>query len=266
MCSRMKSKPVALLVVFAFLVFLSPNLLNSQTRDTGSITGVIFAKDGTTPYPNAVITVKNVGTGREYKSQPTDNRGQFRVDGMPKGVYVFGVSTPQGDFNSEDLIGIEPGKTAKISIALSAFDERTAAAAQEVYTDQSRNKSGEALVGKVIAFDRTTKMATVFMLRGFVKLTDKLHIMGPDTDFYNDLKVLSFEGVKVTEAFAGQTVNMEFEYDAFPNDLVYVVCKKGGFPLFLIPIGVAAIVAGSGSIIVTGELTKETEVSTFRKK
>jgi hypothetical protein len=264
MFRRIKSKSIALGLILAFLMFGSPYLLQSQSKDTGSIKGLIFAKDGTTPYPGAVVTVKNVTTGQEYQSKATDSQGAFLIEGLPKGVYVFGVSTPEGTFNSDNLIGVEPGKTSKISIALTMFDAKTKAAAHEIYKDQS--KSGEALVGKVVGFSSASKIAQVFILRGFVKIDDRLRVTGPATNFHQDLKVLKLGDTDVKQAYAGQTAFIQFEYNAIPDDLVYVICKKGGFPLFLMPLGIAAIVAGVGAITPTVECDPCNEVSTFRKK
>lgn len=264
MFKRIKSKSIALGLILAFLMFGSPYLLQSQGKDTGNIKGLIFAKDGTTPYPGAVVTVKNVATEQKYQSKATDSKGAFLIEGLPKGVYVFGVSTPEGTFNSENLIGVEPGKTSKISIALTMFDAKTKAAAHEIYQDQS--KSGEALVGKVVSFDPASKTAEVFILRGFVRINDRLRIKGDETNFHQDLKVLKLGNTNVKQAFAGQTAFIRFEYNAIPDDLVYVICKKGGFPIFLMPLGIAAIVAGAGAIITTGKTDDTKEVSTFRKK
>jgi hypothetical protein len=80
------------------------------------------------------------------------------------------------------------------------------------------------------------------------------------------LKVLKLGNTNVKQAFAGQTAFIRFEYNAIPDDLVYVICKKGGFPIFLMPLGIAAIVAGAGAIITTGKTDDTKEVSTFRKK
>lgn len=256
-------KSVVWFLIGAFLLFGSPYLVQALGSETGSITGTIFAKDGTSPYPGAVVTVKDVSNNKVYTSIPTDSRGDFKINGLPKGVYVFGVSTSEGDFNSDSLIGVESGKTAKISIALTVFDEQTAPVAQDVYVDQS--KDGEALVGRVVSINTVTKMATVFMLRGFVRKNDRIHVKGNETDFFQDLEILMLGESQVEQAFAGQTVLMQFEYNAVPNDLVYIICKKGGFPLFLFPLGIAAIVAGAGAIITT-KTEKQQEVSTFRKK
>lgn len=250
-------------LVSVFLLLGLPGLSIGQSN-TGRIQGTIFAKDGTSPYPGAVVTVKNIATQVRYKNVATDNKGVFAIEGLPKGMYVFGIKTPEGTFNSSDLIGVEPGKTSKISIALTKFDGKTASAAHEIYQEQK--KTGEALVGKIIGFDRPSKMALVFLNRGFVNVGDKLHVVGESTSFFQDLNVLKLAGKSIKRAFAGQTVSIQCEYNARPNDLVFVVCKKGGFPLFLMPLGVAAIVAGTGAIVKPCTTTETEEVSTFRKK
>jgi len=264
MFRKIKSKTIALGLIFAFLMFGSPYLIQGQSKDTGRINGFIFAKDGTTPYVGAIVTVKDVATGQKFQSLATDSRGAFLIESLPKGVYVFGVSTPEGNFNSDNLIGVEPGKTSKISIALTMFDSKTKAAAHEIYQDQAH--SGEALVGKVVGFDRATNIAQVFLTRGFVKIDDRLRIKGKNTDFKQDLEILILGDTRVKQAYAGQTAIMQFEYNAVPDDLVYVICKKSGFPLFLLPLGMAAIVAGAGAITTTEVCEDQEEVSTFRKK
>ena len=144
------------------------------------------------------------------------------------------------------------------------FDAKTKAAAHEIYRDQS--KSGESLVGKVVSFYPAFKMAEVFILRGFVRINDRLRIEGESTNFHQDLNVLKLGDTNVKQAYAGQTAFIQFEYNARPDDLVYVVCKKGGFPLFLLPLGIAAIVAGAGAITPCDPCEEPQEVSTFRKK
>jgi hypothetical protein len=39
-------------------------------------------------------------------------------EGVDEGLYLVGIRTEQGDFNIENLVGIKPNKTAKISFAL----------------------------------------------------------------------------------------------------------------------------------------------------
>jgi len=263
MFEKIRSKNTAVFLIFSFLLFFSPSLILSQDVQQGQVAGNVFDKDGTTPLAGAVVIIRDVASGNLYQSSPTDANGSFKIENVAKGVYVFGVKTDTGEFNSDNMFGVEAGKTSKLSISLELFDAKNLAAAHDLYKDQI--EKGESLVGKIIGYSRSIKMTEVYMLRGFMQTDDRLHIQGEKTDFNQNLRVMKLEGNDIIRAYAGQTVMMKVEYDVVTGDLVYVKCKKSSVPFFLIPIGIAAIVAGAIVTPCPDCPPDTTPVSAFRK-
>jgi hypothetical protein len=255
---------LCIFLFFALLLLTSPGWVKAQ-QGQGAVVGNIYAADGTTPLEGAVVKVKNVSTGTVYESELTDRQGFFTIPNMEKGVYAFGISSPQGDFECESMVGIEPNKTSRISVSVSPYEESVSSAIEEVYTSQ--NEDGEALVGRVVSYEPVTRIAEFYIFKGFLQSIDEVHILGTSTDFHQNVLNMTMGQQLVERTYAGQTGYMEMEYDVVPGDLIYVVCEKGFSPFFLSPIGIAAIVAGSAAIIYgITELVKEPEeVSTFRK-
>jgi len=262
-----RSKKVAVFILPSLIIFLVAGVFGGELNPSrlGVLQGKVLALDGNTPFPGAQVKLKHLGTGKILASSPTNNQGYFRVDGLDKGIYLVGVSTPQGDFNANALVGIEPAKTEEIVMVLKPYDAQTAQAAQEVYREQK--KSGESLVGRVVAFYPPQKAADVFIIKGYLQLRDRIHVKGTETDFYQNVESLLLEGQAIKRAYASQTVLLKLNYPAQVGDLVYLVCKEGILPIFLTPLGIAAIVAGSAAIIYgTISLTDEEVVSSKFKR
>jgi len=67
---------------------------------------------------SAVLKLRNLSTGSLYESMAADYQGMVEFEGVDEGLYLVGISTAQGDFNIENLVGIKANKTAKIAFAL----------------------------------------------------------------------------------------------------------------------------------------------------
>jgi len=240
-----------------------PTYAHGETG-TGNLIGYVYDQDGTTPVEGAVITIRNIATGETYASEKTNSKGIFDIPDVAKGIYQYGVRTSQGDFNSDNLIGINEGNTANVSIVLDPYEEREAAAVHDIY--QQARIDGEAHVGRVDGFNPSSQLADIFITSGFLQRGDRIHVKGPGTDFYQDVKDLMMDGLSVEKAFAGSTVASPLSQGADPGDLVYLVCKKqGAMPMFLThPCGIAALVAGAGFVTLgIIELTEEVCVSPY---
>lgn len=268
MVTGAKSKQISAFLAVSLIVFLTPGLSWAELNHSlgkGILQGKVLALDGSTPFPGAQIKLKHLTSGKIFESQPTNNQGYFKVEGLAKGLYLVGVTTPQGDFNANALVGIEDNKTEEIIMVLKPYDKQTAQAAREVYREQK--KAGESLVGRVVAYYPPQKAADVFIIKGYLQLRDRIHVKGEETDFYQNVESLVFEGQAVKRAYASQTVSLKLKYPAQVGDLVYLVCKEGILPIFLTPLGIAAIVAGSAAVIYgTVTLTDEPVVSSKFKK
>jgi hypothetical protein len=261
-----KTKGISFLLILSFMLFLSQSLLLSANPRAGNIVGTVYEIDGTTPVQGAVIKIKHVSSESKYQSAQSDDQGAFSIKGIKEGIYAFGISTPQGDFNSSELIGVEANKTSTLTLTVEPFDEQTAEFAPDLY--QELVEKGESVVGYVIEYDITTEYALIFLTKGFVQLNDRVRILGEKTDegdktdFKMNVKYLERDDESVKKVFAGETILMKMEHECIPGDLVIVVCKKGIIPFFIIPVG---LITGTG-LITDGDTNGDDDLTPFGKK
>jgi hypothetical protein len=237
----------AVRVCLALLLF-SLGLLAGETGTKGNVVGFIYGPDGSSPLEGAVVKFKNLMSGTVFLSTASDSYGIFKVEGVDSGMYTYGVATGHGDFNAEGTIGlkVDSGETAKLSIALSAYEKEEASAVEEVIKDQEIN--GESLVGMIAAFDPSTGTAVVEVTRGLLRSQDKIHAKGEATDFYQEVGDLKVGTSAADRVLAGQAGMLKLEKNAQDGDLVYVVKDKKFSPLFLAPLGIAAVIAGNSAV------------------
>ena len=241
-------KAIVLSLVFCSLLFQFSGTLHSQAIERGNLVGFVFDRDGTTPVLGAVVKLKNISSGAIYVSNETDRAGVFRVDSLSKGIYTYGITTPNGDFNSNELIGILANETTKISIALNTYDSTVQNAVQEVLRDQAE-PSGESRIGRVLTYNPSAQEALVFIERGLLQVDDSVHVLGQSTNFTQDVSSLVVSNSSVRRALAGQETWMKVIKPAQTGDAVFATCKKGIVPFFLTPCGIAWVVAGTGAIL-----------------
>lgn len=112
--------PVLLsLVLIAFSILIMPvEGLSARAAKGGSLVGHIYASDMKTPVKNAVVKIRNVDNGREYFSTATDENGSYRIEQIPAGSYVVGITTPDGDYNFGYVVRVKEGELGKLSLAL----------------------------------------------------------------------------------------------------------------------------------------------------
>lgn len=250
MCKWAKEcKGLSLFLVFAALLFqFSGTLpLRSQSIERGNLVGFVFDKDGTTPIAAAVVKLKNISSGAIYVSNETDRAGVFRIDGLAKGIYTYGITAAAGDFNSNELIGILANETTKVSIALDVYNAAVQGGVQEILRDQAEGP-GESRIGHVLTYNPNTKQALVMVERGLLQVNDSVRVRGVATNFGQDVSKLMVDNASVRRAFAGQETWMNVSKTAQTGDVVYVTCKSGT-PFFLTPCGIAWVIAGTGAIL-----------------
>jgi len=117
---------------------------------------------------------------------------------------------------------------------------------------REEKERGEARVGKVVSYAPTSNESTVFIERGLIQLGDRLRIRGPNTDFQMDLKNLKVRGAYATLCLSGEQAAIPVGRSCVAGDDVYVVCKRGVPPFFLIPLGLA-LVGGSMNLLTVEE-------------
>ncbi len=179
-------------------------------------------------------------------------KGVFRIQGVEKGIYIYGVEAANGDFNSMEPIGIRvrENETAKLSISLNPYETKVASAIQEIFEDQ--RIAGEALVGRVVNYYPESRMAEIVITKGLLQMDDMIYVRGDDTDFYQDVEFLAHEGAPVKNTFAGQSAFLGVENKVDAGDLIYAIYKWGVLPVFSSPLGEASVVAGSSKIVPPG--------------
>lgn len=261
----MTKKRSAIICGLIFLLFCFSGILKSEDAVKGNIIGFVYDQDGTTPLKGAVVKIQNISTDATYESTKTDAKGLFKIVGIDSGIYLYGVLTADGSYDSENYFGVNvsEGETAKLSISLTPYEEKVAAALQEVY--KAEGKSGEVLVGTVIDYDAGSRIAEVLVVKGFLQLDDKIHAKGKRTDFYQNVKELLLGQSPVKRLFSGQTANLKMSKSVVNGDLIYIVRKK---KFFALPIGLAAITATTSAVLFTKKDKKVIEaqcVSPFKK-
>lgn len=236
-------------LVFGLLIFCSTSFLRSEEVSKGSILGFVYDEDGTTPLEGAVVEFKDISTGAVYKSSKSDSLGVFKIEGVEKGLYIYGVRTAQGDFNSDGTIGviIRGNETAKLSISLSPYGEKVSSAIKEVYEEQ--RIKGKSLVGTVVNYSPDARIAEVSIMKGVLRREDRIQAKGENTDFYQDGNIFEVEGSFVENLFAGQTASLAVKNRVEIGDLIYTVAKSGILPLFSSPSGNASVITGSSEIV-----------------
>jgi hypothetical protein len=250
-----------LVFLWVFVIGACSLSLRAQALEKGNLIGFVYDRDGKTPVEGAVVVVKNTSSGAVYRAAPTNKQGMFIIQGLSKGIYSFGIATPQGDFNGNELIGILANETSKIAVSLNAYEGQVRSAVQVVLNDQ-QEQQGEARVGRVVGYNPNTREADVFVERGLLQLDDSIRVRGGVTDFYQDVKSLKISGTSVRRALAGQNVFMKAAQATEIGDIVYVVCKRGVLPIFWVPWGTAVVTLGTLGLI---ELTEKECVSPFKK-
>ncbi len=257
-------RSLSLLFLLCSLLFFTLTVslaLPAQTLEKGHLVGYVFESDGKTPVEGAVVVVKNAATGAIYRADPTDKQGLFKIEGLSKGIYSFGVTIPAGDFNGTELIGIQANQTANLYVALNPYEGQVRSAVLGVLREQ-QEKEGEARIGRVVGYDPNAKEAEVFIEKGLLQVNDNIRIRGRASDFYQDVKTMKIGGAVVRRALAGQNVFVKVVQTADIGDIVYVVCKRGCVPIFWVPLGAAIASLGTIGII---ELIEKECVSPFKK-
>ena len=152
-----------------------------------------------------------------------------------------------------------------MSVYLTPYEKKVYSAMKDIYSEQKI--AGESFVGRIVDFAAPNRLADVYIVKGMLQLKDKIHTKGDDTDFYQNLDDLQLDGSPAKRLFPGQTATLGLTKNAEIGDSVYLVCKKRMLPLFLTPVGIAAVVAGSGAVIYRFvDLQDGETVSAFKNK
>ncbi len=244
------------------LIFLfSSGNLHGQDNPIGNVTGYVYAQDETTPLENVVVKFKNISTGDFYESRKSDEKGFFELFGIEKGVYLYGIVTADGIYNSDSLVllNFKGNETAKMSIAVRPYSREAMETMEDFYRDL--DVKGESYVGRVVEFDGARMVAQVNLERGIIQVQDKIRDKGLRRDFTQNVQQLESEGTKVKLVMAGQNASIKMNQIADVNDRVYVMKKKDFLPWLWTPLGGAALLAigGTAGYVAKAMLEEECE-------
>lgn len=264
----MKNKKMKIFISLSTVIFflsLSPVVISAKKNPGGNLIGYIFDLGKTKPIQGAIVKVKNVKDGELYISRPSNKRGAFEIEGMKSGIYVVGVITSEGDFNTDQLIGVYENQTLRVSFSMNPYKREVASAIQNVY--KNLQSSGECYIGEVVKYLNNPGEAAIYVEKGIIQVGDRIHVKGYMTDFYQDIEELYVDGVPVKKALVGQSPIIMLEHPVDIGDLIYVIPKRRGLAaFFLAPSGIASVVAAS-SAIAYGVVTlaeAEAEESAFK--
>ncbi len=109
---------IALLFTSALL---SLNVTSSQSSQSGAINGTVKDPNGAV-VAGAQVAIRHEATG-ETRDAVTDNRGQFKVEGLATGGYKITVNR-DGFKTAERVVAVESGKTATVEIKLEITETR----------------------------------------------------------------------------------------------------------------------------------------------
>lgn len=238
-------------VLFSTIVLFLQPLLFAASAGKGNLVGFVYGQDGTTPVAGAVVKLKSLSDGKIFQSDKSDDAGAFKLAGVDQGVYIFGVTSPQGDFNSEEALGIAANETAKLAVALTPDEGDVNPQGENAPTI-----AGEKWVGTVVSFDASTNLARIYINKRHLDQDEDFHVKGDkkkynsDTDFWQKAKVIQQNGLKVKKAVSGQYYNLLLEKPPLDNDFVYVKTSKGLIAFFLSPLGLATILAGTTAAVI----------------
>jgi len=248
-----KRRSIAFAVVgLTLFFFMAQPLIFAQTAGKGNLAGFVYDKDGSTPVEGAVVKIKNLKTDAVFESPKTDAQGAFQITGIDPGLYIFGVTSPVGDFNANEVIGIAENETAKLSVALKPISPAQPVDPKAQDAPQIR---GEKWIGKVISYDPASKEARIYINRDEVKKDENFHAKGDkdkyksETDFWQKLKQVKQNGFEVKKAQEGQYYNISLEKPVLANDFIYIKERRGLIYFFMGALGVAAILAGTTAVI-----------------
>lgn len=87
------------LTVLVFAILILP--LNTLAQEgTGTMMGVVYKKDVKTPFKNCQVVLttleKDKKKEKHYKSEPTDDNGNYEIKDVPEGIYKAGLITKSG--------------------------------------------------------------------------------------------------------------------------------------------------------------------------
>ena len=165
-----KTSIVVLAWAAMILMIILPETAMAQgTTNVGTLSGYVFEAIQETPVESAVVRIKRIGDGKEYKSEPTDEFGFFEIQGIEEGRYILGVDLRGEHFNFDYSVLIKGNEVAYLPLGLKpgAADDPDAQVDEGV--GEERDVAFFPDPGGKAVFDSTIANS-VIALYGYVRL------------------------------------------------------------------------------------------------
>lgn len=115
MSSRSR-RALAATVALTTALFVMPAPIWAGTD--AQLAGRVFDSDGITPRSGVTVTLVEEQSQATFSSQPTDDKGIFRIDDAEAGGYRLLAETPEGAFLAGDRLELQEGANKPLSLTL----------------------------------------------------------------------------------------------------------------------------------------------------
>jgi hypothetical protein len=111
-------KEIRLAVVMAVCVLLLTALgaATEKKADEGTVKGRLVEKGWKAPVGEVVVKMKDLATGKEYLSAPTDKSGRFEIGGVAEGRYRIEVASETGAVELQQSIFVKANEVAEFNL------------------------------------------------------------------------------------------------------------------------------------------------------
>lgn len=119
-----RSRVLACGLAAAVVLLTMPLPVAAQTKPPqsdikqGTLQGTVYSEGMKSRVAGATVKIRNLNNQKEFSSQSTDPKGNYKILMIEEGWYTMGVSTPAGDFNLNYGIYVKAGETAKLSVEM----------------------------------------------------------------------------------------------------------------------------------------------------
>lgn len=120
-----------LLILFLILSWLTPTHAAQQETQKGHLTGFIYKADGETPLEDARVVLEKIEKGKKtdkiFKSNITDDTGEYKLQNIPVGFYKGKVFLKKKRYRIKRVdfyVHVIAGETNFLSFALKKTKRR----------------------------------------------------------------------------------------------------------------------------------------------
>lgn len=110
-------RTVAALLVVALPFVFVPTV---SAAEVASLSGTLFAGDGTEPIDGAIVHAADLRTGKIYSAPASTDDGTFELSDLPAAAYELAVERDGGLYTVGAPVQLAPGQTRSVQVAINA--------------------------------------------------------------------------------------------------------------------------------------------------